>query len=286
MDAVVTRFAPSPSGYLHLGHAYAAFVAADAAAAAGGTFLLRIEDIDIARCRPDYEAAIFEDLRWLGLDWPEPVRRQSEHLALYDEALHALEEGGLTYPCFCTRKEIRAEIEAAGRAPHGPDGPLYPGTCKHLAPAEAAARIAEGTPYAVRLHADRAARITGPLAFHDRRFGEIAVDLSTLGDVVLARKDAPTGYHIAVTLDDALQGVTLVTRGEDLLPSTHVHRTLQALLGLPAPTYWHHPLMTDATGERFAKRAGADALRALRAAGLTPAEVRARMPEIEPTVIR
>ncbi|MCR9220027.1 MAG: tRNA glutamyl-Q(34) synthetase GluQRS [Alphaproteobacteria bacterium] len=273
----VTRFAPSPTGRLHLGHAYSALVAARAAAAEDGTFLLRIEDIDQGRARPAFEAGIVEDLRWLGLDWPEPVRRQSEHFELYRDFLHVLEEGGLAYPCFCTRKDIQAEIEAAGRAPHGPDGPLYPGTCKHLPRAEAEARISAGAAYAMRLHMDKAARMAGPLRFTDRRFGEIAVDPASCGDVVLARKDTPTSYHLAVTVDDALQGVTLVTRGEDLLHATHIHRVLQTLLGLPAPQYLHHPLLTDDAGNRLAKRSDSLSLQALREAGWTPADVIARI---------
>jgi glutamyl-Q tRNA(Asp) synthetase len=205
------------------------------------------------------------------------VRRQSEHFALYDKFLHALEEGGLTYPCFCTRKEIQAEIAAADRAPHGPDGPLYPGTCKHLSRAEIEARLEKGDAFAIRLHMDRAARMTGPLTFSDRRFGAVAVEPESCGDVVLARKDVPTSYHLAVTVDDALQGVSLVTRGEDLLHATHVHRMLQTLLGLPEPVYHHHPLLADETGQRLAKRADSLSLEALRAEGWRPADVVARI---------
>lgn len=273
----ITRFAPSPTGRLHLGHAYSALVAARAAAAAGGTFLLRIEDIDRGRARAEFEDGILEDLAWLGLEWPQPVRRQSAHFALYEEFLHVLEEGGLTYPCFCTRKDIQAEIAGAASAPHGPDGPLYPGTCKHLSRQEGAERAAMGQPFAIRLHMDRAARMAGPLTFTDARFGTVAVEPESCGDVVLARKDVPTSYHLAVTVDDALQGVSLVTRGEDLLHATHIHRLLQTLLGLPEPAYHHHPLLTDETGQRLAKRADSQSLKALREGGASPAEVTARI---------
>jgi glutamyl-Q tRNA(Asp) synthetase len=270
--SIVTRFAPSPTGWLHLGHAHSALFAWSQANRQAGRFLLRIEDIDRSRSRPEFEAAIYEDLAWLGLDWQEPVRRQSEHFADYAAALARLEDDGVLYPCFCTR----AEIAAAGQAPHGLEHGLYPGTCRALATEERRARIASGTPYAVRLDAHEAARRTGPLSFTDRAHGTIAVDPFLLGDVVLARKDTPASYHLAVTLDDAVQGVTLVTRGEDLLPATHVHRLLQALLGLPEPAYQHHPLLKDETGTRLSKRHGALAIRALREAGSSAAEVRAR----------
>jgi glutamyl-Q tRNA(Asp) synthetase len=272
---IVTRFAPSPTGRLHLGHAYSALFARRAAASAGGRFLLRIEDIDLGRCRPEFEAGILEDLAWLGLAWEEPVRRQSDAMADYRAALARLDEGGLLYPCFCTRKEIQAEIEAAGAAPHGPDGPLYPGTCRGLSEDRREARIAAGEAHALRLDAARAAETVGPLAFTDHGAGETAVDPLIAGDVVLARKDTPTSYHLAVTVDDARQGVTLVTRGEDLFPATHVHRTLQALLDLPAPDYHHHRLITDQAGKRFAKRDVAVTIESLRQDGASPTEVRA-----------
>jgi glutamyl-Q tRNA(Asp) synthetase len=272
---VVTRFAPSPTGHLHLGHALSALTGWRAARAAGGRFLLRIEDIDAGRCRPDYEAAIFEDLAWLGLDWERPVRRQSEHLADYAGALERVREMGVLYPCFCTRREIAAEIAAAGRAPHGADGPVYPGTCRSLSPAGRRARIAAGDAYGLRLDAGRAHDLVGPLSWQEQGQGAVAVEPQLLGDVVLARKDAPASYHLAVTLDDHVQGVTLVTRGRDLFSATHVHRLLQALLGLAAPVYHHHVLLTNAAGERLAKRDAAASLRSLRAAGATPAAVRA-----------
>ena len=276
---IVTRFAPSPTGYLHLGHAYAALFAERAARDAGGRFLLRIEDIDPSRCRPEFERAILEDLGWLGLRWDGPVRRQSDHLDDYARALARLEAAGLVYPCFCTRRDILAEIAAAAGAPHaptpGPDGPLYPGTCRTLDAETRAARIAAGSSYALRLDAGRARAQAGDLTWTDLDVGPVVARPDLFGDVILARKDAPTSYHLAVTVDDALQGVTLVTRGEDLRAATHVHRLLQALLGLAPPASRFHRLVTDAAGRRLAKRDAALTLRALRASGRTAPEVRA-----------
>lgn len=271
---VVTRFAPSPTGYLHLGHAYAALFAWRAAHEAGGRFLLRIEDIDTARCRPEYEEAIGEDLAWLGLSWEEPVRRQSEHFADYEAACRSLAERDLVYPCFCTRREIAEEIARAGAAPHGPEGAAYPGTCRDLDGPERARRIARGEGFALRLDVRRALAATGELTWRDLEKGEIAARPERLGDVVLARKDTPASYHLAVSVDDALQRVTLVTRGEDLLEATHVHRLLIELLGLPVPAWRHHRLIVDAAGRRFAKRDAAATLRALREAGRSAASVR------------
>ena len=276
IQMVVTRFAPSPTGLLHLGHAYSALFARDAAA--GGRFLLRIEDIDRSRCRPEFEAAILEDLAWIGLDWETPVRRQSDHFGDYTAALDRLRAMDLAYPCFCTRAEIQAEIERASGAPHpaGEDtvGPVYPGTCRTIPADRAAARIAAGEPHAWRLDTAKAVDATGPLDWVDLDRGTIAADPLSLGDVVLARKDIPTSYHLSVTVEDHLQGVTLVTRGEDLFPSTHVHRLLQALLGYAVPR-WRHPLITDPDGKRFAKRDRSITLQSLREAGKSPAEVRA-----------
>ncbi len=271
----VTRFAPSPTGRLHVGHAYSALFAARAAAKRGGRFLLRIEDIDVGRCRPEFEDGIYEDLAWLGLSWERPVRRQSAHLGDYQTQLEKLHAIDAIYPCFCMRKEITKEVESANRAPHGPDGPLYPGTCRARTADERRDRIAAGEPHALRLDMTRAVRLAGPLTFTDLERGTIAVDGPGCGDVVLARKDVPTSYHLAVTVDDALQGVTLVTRGEDLLHATNVHRILQALLGLPEPRYRHHRLLTGVDGRRFAKRDRSLTVAALREAGKTPAEVRA-----------
>jgi glutamyl-Q tRNA(Asp) synthetase len=273
--ALVTRFAPSPTGYLHLGHAYSALLAWRRARETGGRFLLRLEDIDTTRCRPEYADAALADLAWLGLDWDGEVRRQSAHFADHRAALDRLAAMGLIYPCFCTRAEIQAEIARAGSAPHGPEGPLYPGTCRRLEPAERARRRDSGQAFALRLDVARAVARTGPLDWLDEHAGSVRADPASHGDVVLARKELPTSYHLAVTVDDALQGVTLVTRGEDLFTATHVHRLLQALLDLPAPRYHHHRLLTDASGRRYAKRDRALTIAALRAAGRSPAEVRA-----------
>ena len=273
--AIVTRFAPSPTGRLHLGHAYSALFAEAAARQSNGRFLLRIEDIDPARCRPEFEQGILEDLSWLGLQWETPVRRQSDHLGDYRAALERLESAGLLYPCFCSRKEIQAEIARAVVAPHGPEGPLYRGTCRALSASERKSRISLGRPYALRLDVAAGLARTGPLTWQDLDRGVILAEPQLLGDVVLGRRDAPASYHLAVTLDDDLQGVNLVTRGEDLLAATHVHRLLQSLLDLATPAYRHHRLLTNDKGERLAKRDGAMTLAALRQAGNTPAEVRA-----------
>lgn len=268
---IVTRFAPSPTGHLHLGHAHAALFAHRAARDAGGRFLLRIEDIDPARCRPEFDAAILEDMAWLGLDWDGPVRRQSEHFGDYRAALDRLEDHGVTYPCFCSRKDI-AE---AGAAPHGPIGAIYPGTCRTLSPAERQERVAAGQPYAIRLDVAAATVIAGPLSWHDAAAGRVVARPQIEGDAVLARRDTPTSYHLAVTVDDHLQGVSLVTRGADLFAATHIHRLLQALLGYEPPAYHHHPIRTNAEGTRLSKRDGALAIRALREAGYGAEEVRA-----------
>lgn len=273
--SAVTRFAPSPTGYLHLGHAYSALFAAHAAQKDGGRFLLRIEDIDQGRCRPEFETAIFEDLAWLGLDWEHPVRRQSDHFPEYQDALSRLTDAGLTYPCFCTRKDIETEIKAAGGAPHGPDGPIYPGICRHLDENERKDRIAAGEAYAVRLDMATAMRTAGPLTWTDIDAGAIDAAPDRFGDVVLARKDTPTSYHLSVILDDHLQGVTLVTRGRDLFEATDVHRLLQALLGLDTPRYHHHALLQGEDGKRFAKRDSSLTIASLRKNGATPDDVKA-----------
>ncbi len=278
---LVTRFAPSPTGYLHLGHAWSAWQAWRRARSEGGRFLLRLEDIDTGRCRPEYETATYEDLAWLGLDWEQPVLRQSEHFDRYCAALASIRDQGLAYPCFCTRADIRREIEASGAAPHGPPGDSqnlaggfrYPGTCRGLAPAERQARIERGDAHAWRLDAAAAMARYGPLTWRDEEAGAVTADPAPFGDVVLARKDTPASYHLAVTLDDARQGVTLVVRGEDLFAATHIHRLLQAVLDLPTPAYRHHKLLLDAEGKRFAKRDRSLTLRALREEGQSPAEV-------------
>ena len=277
---IVTRFAPSPTGLLHLGHAYAALIAFDTARHEGGRFLLRIEDIDAARCKPGYERAIEDDLAWLGLEWERPVRRQSEHFTDYARALAMLEAKGVLYPCFCTRKEIADEIARASNAPHGPEGPIYPGTCRALSSSERETRKARA-PYALRLDVAKAEKaIATTLTFEERgqgpsgETGTQTVVPQLFGDVVLARKDMPASYHLAVVVDDALQGVTLVTRGHDLFPATHIQRLLQALLGLPTPAYAHHRLILDALGKKFSKRDAAATLRAFRQAGATPNDIR------------
>jgi glutamyl-Q tRNA(Asp) synthetase len=277
--SIVTRFAPSPTGYLHLGHAYSALIAWRRAREAGGRFLLRIEDIDPARCRAEFAQAIEQDLAWLGLDWDGAVRVQSEHLAEYRAVLETLAARELLYPCFCTRADIQREIAASISAPHAPDGSVvYPGTCRHLSAEERDRRIAAGERYALRLDMARAlARVALPLHFEEEGEGEVPCAPERFGDVVLARKDAPASYHLCATHDDAVQGVTLVTRGEDLKPATHLHRLLQALMGWPAPRYAHHRLLTDDAGRRLAKRDQAMTLRALRERGVAPEEVRRRM---------
>jgi glutamyl-Q tRNA(Asp) synthetase len=288
MTQPVFRFAPSPNGYLHLGHALSALTDFDMARAAGGRFLLRIEDIDATRCRPEYEAAIYEDLAWLGVAWEEPVRRQSAHLDAYRDALAKLEVTDLAYPGFETRAEIArlvAEREANAPWPRDPDGaPLYPGDGKRIAPDERARRMA-AEPYALRLDMNAATARTGALTWVEFDWVEIGAnpkeDHETLmtqperwGDVVLARKETPTSYHLSVVVDDALQGVTHVVRGEDLQQATSVHRVLQALLGLPAPLYHHHRLILGEDGRKLSKSTQATALRELRAQGITPANIR------------
>jgi glutamyl-Q tRNA(Asp) synthetase len=284
---IVTRFAPSPTGFLHLGHAFAALSAYQPTHAGGGRFLLRIEDIDLTRCRPEFERAIFEDLRWLGLAWEEPVRRQSEHFADYAAALAKLEAAGVVYPCFCTRKEIAAEVARAGIAPAAADnageGAIYPGTCRALPPAARARRMAESQAYALRLDVAKALALVGVLDFRESGcgpHGETGMQTARTelsGDIVLARKELPTSYHLAVVVDDALQGVTLVTRGHDLFPATHVQRLLQALLGFPAPDYAHHRLVLDDQGRKFSKRDRAVTLASLREKGETPESLRAML---------
>lgn len=266
-----TRFAPSPTGYLHRGHAFSALTAFEAARDAGGRFVLRIEDIDATRCRPEFEAAIFEDLAWLGLAWETPVRRQSDHLNDYHAALARLEAEGLVYRCFRTRREV---AEAMASAPHGPME-VFRG--EPLSADEEAAKLAAGEAFAWRLSLDAAARKLGgfsALTFVDATEGVVTARPELGGDVVLARKDVGVAYHLAVTVDDALQSITHVIRGVDLFDATHVQRLLQALLGLPTPAYRHHPLLVGADGKRFAKRDRSETLRSLREGGMTAAELR------------
>lgn len=277
MTSVIARFAPSPTGLLHIGHAWSAILSHDRAKEAGGRFLLRIEDIDGTRSRPDYIDAIQRDLAWLGLEWDGPVLHQSERLDLYGAAIERLKTLGLLYPCFCTRAEIAASLSA----PHGDAGPVYPGTCRHLAE-DVRARRQTGEQHAWRLDLARALDLLSPAAeempdqfrhdgrliWHDEIAGDVVAAPEMHGDIILARKDAPASYHLAVTVDDAAQGVTHVVRGRDLFAATHVHRLLQALLDLPTPLYRHHALLANDTGERLAKRNRAPTLEAMRAAGI------------------
>ncbi len=275
---LTTRFAPSPTGHLHAGHAYSALFGFEAARKSGGRFLLRIEDIDFTRCRPEFEQAIYEDLTWLGIEWELPVRRQSEHLKEYSAAAEHLRNRGLLYPCFCTRKDIQKEIEAAGGAPHGLEGPAYPGTCRSLSDDERQSRIIGGESYALRLDVEQAvAEVGDHIEWFDVGRGLQRVEPQKLGDVVLVRKDIGCSYHLAVVVDDALQEVTRVTRGEDLFEATHLQRILQALLGLKSPEYHHHALMCDFHGRRLAKRDDAETLRSLRQRGVSVGEILERL---------
>ena len=288
MTKPVFRFAPSPNGRLHLGHAYSALLNADFAKRFGGRFLLRIEDIDIARCRPEFEAAIYEDLAWLGLVWESPVRRQSEHFSDYRAAFLRLKEKGAVYPCFCSRKDIAAviacrEAETDRPWPRDPDGtPLYPGTCRNLSDEEAERRIASGEPHAWRLDSAQLQRmLPGPYRYRrfDREGREeiVAADPWRWGDAVIVRKETPTSYHLSVVADDALQGITHVVRGQDLEAATDLHVLLQTLLGLPTPLYHHHGLVLDPTGDKLAKSRQSTSLAEARAAGLDPQAIRQRL---------
>jgi glutamyl-Q tRNA(Asp) synthetase len=284
MPPPVFRFAPSPNGYLHLGHAYSALLNFNLARERGGKFLLRIEDIDATRCRPEYEAAIYEDLAWPGIAWETPVRRQSEHFAAYRDAIAKLSAQGLIYPSFESRAETARLVAAREKEapwPRDPDGaPLYPGTAKSLSSAERQQRMASGAPYALRLDMDAAIAHAGSLAWTEQgagpagETGAVAAQPQAWGDVILARKETPTSYHLSVAIDDALQGVTDVVRGEDLFWSTSVHRLLQQLLGLPQPVYRHHRLIRDEAGQKLSKSTQATGLRELRAAGATPTKIR------------
>jgi glutamyl-Q tRNA(Asp) synthetase len=275
----VFRFAPSPNGFLHLGHAYSALLNAKLARESGARLLLRIEDIDITRCRPEYERALYEDLAWIGLRWEEPVRRQSDHLADYARALDGLRGRDLIYPCFCTRGDISRAIGDRSDWLRDPDGsPLYPGTCRRLNASEREARLASGERATWRLDMQKATGIVGPLTWceydTENAAREIPAEPQAWGDVVLSRRDVPTSYHLSVVIDDAKQGVTDVVRGKDLFASTSVHRVLQALLGLASPRYHHHDLITDASGQKLSKSRGSPTLRDLRAGGTSPEDIR------------
>jgi len=284
MPQPVFRFAPSPNGYLHLGHALSALLNFDMARAAEGRFLLRIEDIDTTRCRPEFEMAIYQDLAWLGISWEQPVRRQSEHLGRYRQALERLDAERLTFPSFESRAEIARLVgdrESHARWPRDPDGaPLYPGAARQMPEIERAERIARGEPYAIRLDMLKAMECAGPLTWSESGAGPsgessvVAADPAAWGDVIVGRKETPTSYHLSVVIDDALQGVTNVVRGQDLFWSTSVHRVLQLLLDLPAPAYHHHRLIHDADGRKLSKSSQATGLRELRDAGVKPADIR------------
>jgi glutamyl-Q tRNA(Asp) synthetase len=284
MPPPVFRFAPSPNGHLHLGHAYSALLNFDLARRAGGRFLLRIEDIDATRCRPEFEAAIYEDLAWLGISWETPVRRQSEHFGRYREAVERLAGLGLIYPSFESRAEIArlvAQREACAPWPRDPDGaPLYPGAAKSLSPDQREELIAQGTPYALRLDMAAGLARAGELRWTeygegpDGETGSVTARPEAWGDVILARKETPTSYHLSVVIDDALQGVTEIVRGQDLFWSTSVHLLLQHLLGIPQPAYRHHRLVADSSGQKLSKSTAATGLRELRGQGATPADVR------------
>ncbi len=271
---VVSRFAPSPTGRLHVGHGWSALLAHDFARARGGRFVLRIEDTDIARCRPEFTDGIYEDLAWLGIGWDD-VMIQSQRLESYDAALGRLKALGLAYLCFCSRADIAREVAASLSAPHGADGPLYPGTCRGLSADDRAARIARGEPHSWRLDMGAAMVRTGPLVWHDEAAGDVLVARDALGDLILKGRDRPASYHLAVVVDDAAQGVTDVVRGRDVFASTHAHRTLQALLGLPVPSWHHHALVVDGEGKRLAKRAAGLSLAELRAGGMDGAALAA-----------
>ncbi len=275
MAKVVTRFAPSPTGALHLGHAHSAIFAYEEAIKAGGKFVLRMEDIDTIRCRPQFEQGIIDDLRWLGLAWEGDVRRQSEHFDDYKAALHRLDQMGLIYSCFCSRQDIAAEIKRSSHAPHGPGGYLYPGTCRHLTTSQRKSRMEAGAPHVWRLNMMRAVERAGRgLTWNDRELGEVAANPEAQGDLILARKDVPASYHLSVTVDDHVQGITLVTRGNDLVHATDIHRLLQELLGYNVPEYYHHKLVLNKEGKRFAKRDKAVTLVQLREKGYTSRDVR------------
>jgi glutamyl-Q tRNA(Asp) synthetase len=282
MSTTTFRFAPSPNGFLHLGHAFSALLNHDEARVRDGRFLLRIEDIDATRCRPEFETAIYQDLAWLGLAWEEPVRRQSDHFDAYRAAIDRLDAQGLVYASFESRAEIAGmvrEREALGVWPRDPDGvPLYPGGARALSAQERARRMRAGEPFALRLDMAAAAARTGPLTWRERdaegRVATVAADPAAWGDVVLARKETPTSYHVSVVVDDAAQGITDVVRGRDLLAATAVHRLLQVLLDLPAPVYRHHSLILDADGNKLSKTTQATGLRELRAGGASPPDIR------------
>jgi glutamyl-Q tRNA(Asp) synthetase len=284
-DKVITRFAPSPSGALHLGHAYSAKLNYDFAIENGGEFILRIEDIDHLRCKTEYENSIFVDLHWLGLKWPTPVRRQSDHFEDYAAALKILSDKGLLYPCFCTRKDIREEINESTRAPHmgskmGPEGLIYPGICRHLTDKEKEEKMNEGIPHAMRIDLKKALSLVNePLYWTDLRTGTQKAEPELMGDVVLARKDFPTSYHLSVVVDDDIQKITHIIRGGDLYYASHFQRLLQYLLNLKPVTYDHHPLLKTKDGNRLAKRDKSITINSIRESSKTPVDLGAMIKE-------
>ena len=274
-DFTITRFAPSPTGFLHLGHAYSALFAEEKVKLSNGIFILRIEDIDFERSQKLFEKAIYEDLDWLGLKWLKPVRRQSDHMEDYSNALKKLKKMGILYPCFCSRKDI----QEATRAPHqkiqGPDGIIYPGTCRDLSLSERTSRVNSGELFALRLNMKKAINsLSKTLYWNDLTMGQVCAKPEIFGDVVLGRKNIPTSYHLAVTVDDHLQGISMITRGEDLFQLTHIHRLLQELLDLRVPNYHHHRLLKHDNGVKFSKRDRSTTIKAMREQGRTPNEVR------------
>lgn len=275
----ITRFAPSPTGLLHLGHAFSALLAFRSAQKNNGSLILRIEDIDTTRCRPEFEEAIYRDLSWLGLTWETSVRRQSEHFNVYQKALDRLEEMRVLYPCFCSRAEITREIRNSTNAPHGPEGPLYPGTCRELSAAEKAQNIKDGVPFAVRLDTEKALKLVARNLFFNEQGNKTKADPKNLGDVVLARKESPSSYHLSVVVDDHLQGISHIIRGQDLFHTTPVHCLLQTLLGYQTPEYHHHVLLKNKDGKRFAKRDQSKTLESLKREGRT-------LPEIEDLMVQ
>jgi|TARA_B110000116_G_C16789997_1_gene563154 glutamyl-Q tRNA(Asp) synthetase len=274
---IITRFAPSPTGRLHMGHAYSALFAESLAIVDGGKFFLRIEDIDKNRCREEHVEGIYEDLKWLGICLDSEILFQSTRFDEYKNSINILRGMGVLYPCFCSRKKIEVEQSNVALAPHGPGSPKYSGNCRAIRSEEREGRIAKGEPHSLRLDCSKASAITGELQWFDQLAGNMNMEPSILGDVIISRKDIATSYHLAVTLDDAEQGVTLISRGEDLMESTHVHRMLQCLLGLPVPQWCHHKLITNSAGKRFSKREGSLTLKEMRDSGIKAKDVRGEL---------
>ncbi|MGY8975502.1 MAG: tRNA glutamyl-Q(34) synthetase GluQRS [Alphaproteobacteria bacterium] len=263
-----TRFAPSPTGHMHLGHVFSALFSYEAAKKLGGKFILRIEDIDSQRSSKVFEESIYEDLEWLQIKYSTDIRYQADHMDDYKGAIKELQKLDMVYPCFCSRSDIKAEIMRAGNAPHEEETSIYPGTCRRLSKEERIKKIAIGTSFAWRLNIRAAAKKLGNLVWRDLRLGKHTVPVGTMGDVVLARKDVPTSYHLSATLDDHIQRIGLVTRGEDLVSATHVHKIIQSLLELKSPIYLHHPLILDSKGVRLSKRTRAQTVKSLKTSGL------------------